>query len=96
MPICLLAIGGGICRFLSFGSLFSHLLRDRSGSLYHRRGETPPADGQIDHQGLSATFYHSEDQDIAIPARFARQRQEPAEHPSQSLRYDEFPVQFFP
>lgn len=60
------------------------------------RVATLPADAHLDlAMSLQATFYRSEVQDIEIPARFARQRQEPAEHWSQSSREDEPVVLFF-
>lgn len=96
MPIRLAPIGGETCRFLRFGSLSCQCLCDRSGSPYHRRGETPPANGLLGHIGPTATVCHSEYQDIEIPARFARQRQEPADTPSRSLHEDESQTQFFP
>jgi hypothetical protein len=88
---------GASCRFRKFRSLGGTVNKVWvCRRMYPGRVATLPAHAHPDLAPCPRGYlYRSEDQDIEFPARLARQRQEPAEHPSRSYLYDDVGRRFF-
>lgn len=88
---------GASCRFRKFRSLGGIVGKVRCVGACTPEGLPPfrlTPTRTLPH-APEATSIVSEDQDIEFPARLARQRQEPAEHPSRSLGDDGAVAWFF-